>query len=51
MRFAAVLMLSAMLGGCALPVPVQVVSWVADGISLATTEKSITDHGLSALAG
>jgi len=51
MRFAAVIMLAAVVGGCALPVPLQVASWVADGISLAATEKSLTDHGLSALSG
>lgn len=38
----------ALLGGCALPVPIQVASWAADIISFAATEKSITDHGLSA---
>ena len=39
----------ALLGGCALPVPIQVASWAIDIISVVTTEKSITDHGLSAL--
>jgi len=39
-----------LLGGCALPVPVQVVSWALDGFSLLTTKKSLTDHGISALA-
>ena len=38
------------LGGCALPVPVQIASWVLDGISYLMTEKSVTDHGLSVLA-
>lgn len=37
------------LGGCALPVPIQVASWAIDVISVVTTEKSITDHGISAL--
>lgn len=37
------------LGGCALPLPLTVASLVADGISYATTEKSLTDHGISAL--
>ena len=38
------------LGGCALPVPLQVASWALDGISYIATEKSITDHGLSIVA-
>jgi len=38
-----------LLSGCALPIPIQVASWAIDIISIATTEKSITDHGLSAL--
>ena len=38
------------LGGCALPVPLQIASWALDGFSYMTTEKSITDHGLSVLA-
>ena len=39
-----------LLGGCALPVPIQVASWALDGISYLTTEKSVADHGLSILA-
>ena len=39
-----------LLGGCALPVPIQVASWALDGFSYLTTEKSVTDHGLSILA-
>jgi len=38
------------LGGCALPVPLQVASWALDGISYIATEKSMTDHGLSIVA-
>jgi hypothetical protein len=36
-----------LLGGCALPVHVQVLSWAIDGFSYLTTDKSVTDHGLS----
>jgi cell division septation protein DedD len=37
-----------LLGGCAaLPVGVQVASYVADGLLYLTTKKSLTDHGLS----
>ena len=39
-----------LLGGCALPVPLQIASWALDGISLLATQKSITDHGISAVA-
>lgn len=39
-----------MLGGCALPVPLQIASWALDGFSLLATQKSITDHGLSIVA-
>ncbi|MBT7943004.1 MAG: hypothetical protein HN719_06570, partial [Alphaproteobacteria bacterium] len=38
-----------LLGGCALPVPIQVASWALDGISYMMTEKSVTDHGISVL--
>lgn len=38
------------LGGCALPVPLQVASWALDGISYLATDKSMTDHGLSMVA-
>jgi len=40
-----------MLSGCAVPVAVSVVSLVADGVSYVTTEKSLTDHGLSMMSG
>jgi len=40
------------LGGCmALPVPVQMASFALDGFSMIATEKSLTDHGLSLIAG
>ncbi len=38
------------LGGCALPVPLQIASWALDGISVLTTQKSVTDHGISMIA-
>jgi len=40
-----------LVGGCALPVGVQVASWVADGISYVATNKSLTDHGISFMFG
>jgi len=39
-----------LLGGCALPVPIQIASWALDGISYLATEKSVADHGLSMVA-
>jgi hypothetical protein len=42
-----VLILSTFLGGCAMPVGVQVASWAIDGISMIATKKSMTDHGIS----
>ncbi len=37
------------LGGCIMPLGVQVASLIADGVSLVTTDKTLTDHGLSAV--
>ncbi len=39
-----------LLGGCALPLPVQVASWAIDGLSYLLTEKTMADHGISVLA-
>ena len=36
-----------MLGGCALPVPLQIASWAIDGLLFVTTEKMMADHGVS----
>jgi len=49
-RFAALGAGIILLGGCAIPVPVQVASWALDGISYLLTEKSVADHGISVLA-
>ena len=38
------------LQGCAIPVPLQVASWIIDGISYLATEKSVADHGVSFVA-
>jgi hypothetical protein len=38
------------LSGCAMPLPFQIASWALDGISYITTEKSVTDHGISIVA-
>ena len=49
-RFAALGAGILLLGGCALPVPVQIASWALDGFSYLLTEKFVTDHGISVLA-
>ncbi len=38
-------------GACAVPLPLQIASWAADGISYLMTSKSLSDHGLSAAVG
>lgn len=40
-----------LLSGCALPLPVQIALWAADGVSYLQTEKSLSDHGLSLATG
>ncbi len=49
-RSAPLVLCSVLLGACALPMPVKVASWVADGIAYLTTEKSVTDLGISLVA-
>ncbi len=38
-------------GACALPLPLQLAAWTADGISYLMTSKSVSDHGLSVAVG
>ncbi len=40
-----------LLGGCAVPPAIQVASLVAEGFSYVATGKSVTDHGISMVAG
>ena len=49
-RGAAVVLGSVLLGACAMPMPLRVASWALDGIAYLTTEKSVTDHGISLVA-
>lgn len=49
-RFAAIALTTAVITGCAAPVPITVATLVMDGVSYVATEKSMTDHGISALA-
>ncbi len=43
--------LSIFVSGCAVPVGVTVASWAIDGVSYMATNKSLTDHGISFMAG
>lgn len=49
-RGAAVVLCSVLLGACAIPAPLKFASWALDGIAYLTTEKSVTDHGISLVA-
>ena len=49
-RYAIVGATAVLLGGCAVPVPLQVAAWVIDGVSYVATQKSVTDHGISIVA-
>ena len=46
-----VIFFSTFVGGCSLPASVSAVSWAIDGASYVATNKSLTDHGLSFVAG
>ncbi len=49
-RGTALILCSVLLAACALPMPVKIASWALDGIAYLTTEKSVTDHGISLVA-
>ena len=49
-RGTALILCSVGLAACSLPMPVKIASWVVDGIAYLTTEKSVTDHGISLVA-
>lgn len=50
-RLLPILLLPFLLGGCALPVQFQIASFALDGFLYLTTEKSLTDHGISKVTG
>lgn len=39
-----------LLGGCALPIPVQIAKWSIDGLLYIATDKTTTDYGISLVA-
>ncbi|MCH7957260.1 MAG: hypothetical protein IIB63_06885 [Proteobacteria bacterium] len=49
-RGAALVLCSVLLSACTLPMPLRFASWALDGIAYLTTEKSVTDIGLSVVA-
>src|SRR5277367_1220350 len=49
MRGACVALLPMLLSGCVLPPAVAVASYAADGASYAVSDKSLSDHGISAV--
>jgi len=50
MRYVLLGIMGLFLSACALPVPIQIASWAASGISYLATGKSVSDHALSAVA-
>ncbi len=49
-RIAGVTLAPLLLAGCGMPIGIQIASLFADGISVLTTDKTLTDHGISAVA-
>ncbi len=50
LRIIPVVLSSVLLSGCFLPPQLTLASWALDGLSVMFTKKSITDHGISAVA-
>ena len=46
-----VALLATLVTGCGLPTPLVIVSYAVDGVSLAATGKTVTDHAISEAAG
>ena len=46
-----VLVLPFVLGACGVPPALQIASWVSNAFSYLTTSKSVSDHGISLIAG
>ena len=43
--------MSLSVGGCALPIGLEIASWTVSGMSYLFTGKSVTDHAISTVAG
>ena len=50
-RWFALFVSSVLIAGCAMPPTLRVASWAIDGVTYLATDKSVMDHGLSALSG
>ncbi len=50
MRYFFIALIGIGLSGCAIPIPLQIASWAASGLSYVTTGKSMSDHAVSAVA-
>lgn len=50
-RLSLVIAMPLLLAGCFLPLPVQIANLVVNGISLMATHKTVSDHGVSLVAG
>ena len=48
-RFAGAVAAPLLIAGCGMPIGVQVASFLADTVSVITTDKTLTDHGISAV--
>ena len=46
-----ILLLPFILGACAVPIPIQLAGWFLDGLSFLSTDKTISDHGISVVMG
>lgn len=50
-RWFALVLSSVLIAGCAMPTSLRVASWAIDGVAYLATDKSVMDHGISALSG
>jgi len=48
-QFLALMVAASLLGGCGLPIALQIASLAVDGVALASTGKTTTDHAVSAV--
>ena len=48
-RFAGAVAAPLLIAGCGMPIGVQIASFLADTVSVITTDKTLTDHGISSI--